>query len=302
MKNKMNKNGDISQMILIIGTVLVCILTLLSFNLTNVKIRDSFVGLGLVEQLNSQIEENYFYETTTGTGKVTEGSTIERDITNAIEYAKNNNVVDRKCNCGDKCDEYASALAKSSSESGISDSILLLALMMQESSCSSDAFSGSSIGLMQINLDNCGAYGLPSDKTECKKELIDNPEKNIEVGAKILKEKYNAYGKGKEFNGCDKVKDYEGWDAALRGYNGWGCGCDTLVTSLIPKNICEVKNEATGEIKSGTKISAQDNFVEEVTKRYDILKGNYLEKETTTGILWWIKKTISFSVEYKGSP
>jgi hypothetical protein len=331
-----NKNGQsIPQVILIIGLVAVCLYAILSFNLSIANVRNSFVGLGLVEQLNSQIEENYFYEKSTNIGE----AASERNLLEAINYAKANKVVNRKCNCGSKCEEYATFITKYSSENGIPNPILLLALMMQESDCTYNAFSGSSTGLMQINLNNCGGYGLPSDKTACKKELIDDQEKNIEVGAKILKEYYNQLkqscsenkdckhpmGSNKncdgkiceadcneekmceyEFDGCEKSnRFYNSWEAALRRYNGWGCGCDTstLPNTLTPStDKCELENKETGETKSGTKIYAQDNFVEEVMRRYQILKGNYLEKERTTGMLWWIKKDVSFSVEYLGSP
>ena len=46
-------------------------------------------------------------------------------------------------------------------------------------------------------------------------------------------------------------------------------------------------------------LKGQEDFVEEVMRRYKILGGSYLEREKTEGILWWFKKTISFSVEYK---
>jgi hypothetical protein len=154
---------------------------------------------------------------------------------------------------------------------------------------------------MQINLIHCGEYGLPSNTEECKKELINNPEKNIEIGAKILNQYYHSYGEGIEFNGCGKVKDYEGWEAALRGYNGLGCGCDTTRQTINSDNKCELKNKEIGEIKYGVKVYSQDNFVEEVMRRYNILKGSYLEKEKSTGILWWKKTTVDFSVEYKSS-
>jgi len=79
------------------------------------------------------------------------------------------------------------------------------------------------------------------------------------------------------FVGCARTVSYSEWEAALRGYNGWGCGKDS----------------------SGNPILGQDNYVEEVIRRANILNGNYVEKETTKGILWWVKKIISFSVEYK---
>ncbi len=271
------KRGDIPITILTIGVVLVCAIALFSFFSSTIKMRNSFVGIGLVEQLNSQIEENSFYGRPVGT------VSVSGDIGTAINYAKENKIGDRICNCGSNCNNYASWIIDSSSKNGIPDPILLLSLMMQESDCTSTAFSGSSVGLMQINLIHCGNYGLSSDKTECKNQLIQNPELNIEVGAEILKQSYNTYKNGKLFNGCsNRGITYTEWDAALRGYNGWGCGYDS----------------------NGNPFTAQDNYVEEINQRADSLRkvGNYLEKDTTQGILWWAKQTISFSVEYKGKP
>jgi hypothetical protein len=273
INRKMNKRGDIPITILVIGTILVCSIALLSFNLTNVKIRNSFVGLGVMEQLNSQIEENYFYGRDVGT------AAPETSIITAINYAKENKMVSRTCKCGDNCEEYANFIEQSSVNNGIPNSLILLSLMMQESDCISNAFSGSSVGLMQINLIHCGNYGLPEDKTECKKQLIDNAGLNIEIGARILKDSYNAYHSGKLFNGCsNRGITYTDWDAALRGYNGWGCGYDA----------------------QGNPYTAQDSYVEEVNQRYELLNslGNHLEKEITTGILWWRKTSLLFSVEY----
>jgi len=267
-----NRRGDIPITILTIGVVLVCAIALASFFLSTVRMRSSFVGIGMIEQLNSQIEENSFYGRPIGTVSVL------GDIGKAINYAKENKIGDRICNCGDNCNNYSSWITDSSSKNGIPDSILLLSLMMQESDCVSTASSGSSVGLMQINLANCGGYGLPSNQDECKNQLINNPQLNIEVGAKILKEKYNTYKNGKVFNGCsNRGITYTGWDAALRGYNGWGCN---------------------------PSFTSQDNYVEEVNQRADSLRkvGNYLEKDSTTGILWWAKQILSFSVEYKGKP
>ena len=271
-----NRRGDIPITILVIGILLVCALALFSFLSSTTKVRNSFVGLGLIEQMNSQIEENSFYGRPLGT----EISDSEGNIYSAVDYAKKNKVVNRICDCRDNCQNYATWMVESSSANGIPDPVLLLSLMMQESDCTPNAFSGSSTGLMQINLMHCGNYGLPSDVEECKKELIDNPKLNIEVGAKILKESYNSYKNGKTFQGCsNKNILYSGWDAALRGYNGWGCGRDA----------------------SGNLFYAQDNYVEEINDRYNQLQKvrNYLEKKETKGILFWKKEVFLFSVEYK---
>ena len=264
----MNRRGDIPIAILSIGVVLVCSIALFSFFNSTIKMRNNFVGIGLVEQLNSQIEDNYVNEKNSANSN--------EDINKIIAYAKQNTVVGRTCNCRASCDNFANWISQSSSKNGI-EPIILFSLMMQESDCTSKASSGSSVGLMQINLINCGSYGLPSDKDECKKQLINNPQLNIEIGAEILKDKYNAYGSGKIFVGCSRTVSYSGWEAALRGYNGWGCGKDIL----------------------GNKIVEQDNYVEEVVRRSEALKGNYAEKETTSGLLWFKKKTVSFSVEFQ---
>ncbi|MAG11155.1 hypothetical protein CMI44_02490, partial [Candidatus Pacearchaeota archaeon] len=152
-------------------------------------------------------------------------------------------------NCGDNCDNYAGWIAKASNKEDILDSKLLLAIMMQESNCGADEHSGSSIGLMQINLIHCGKYGLTKNKGECENELLSDPELNIGLGAKILKINYNSHSGGKQFSkACTdefKKKYYSGWKAALRGYNGWGCNPD------YPK---------------------QDNYVEYVTNLHERLK------------------------------
>jgi hypothetical protein len=168
------------------------------------------------------------------------------------------------CNCGENCETYSELVLKYSEENGIFDPLLLIALMSQESLCVSTADSGSSVGLMQINLGKwCGKLGLPADKETCKNELINNPETNIRVGSEILKESYNDVKKrfpnGRQFSGaCTeeyKQKIYYGWEAALRGYNGWGCG-------VFQK----------GHPQEGEKIISQDYYVDNVLKRYNDLR------------------------------
>ncbi|MFH1365277.1 MAG: transglycosylase SLT domain-containing protein [archaeon] len=165
---------------------------------------------------------------------------------------KTTSVGNRKCLCGDNCETYADKIIEMASQYGF-DKLLFLSLMMQESNCNSDLISSTqdpekaSVGLMQISLQHCGKYdGLPSDKTKCKNELISNPLKNMEVGAQILSESYETYKLGIIFNGCTKSVKYTGWDAALRGYNGIGCGKD----------------------EKGNKLVAQDSFVEDINTRY----------------------------------
>lgn len=57
---KMNKLASISIVILVLGVFVVCALALASFYSSNFKVKNSFAGIELIEQMNSQIEENSF--------------------------------------------------------------------------------------------------------------------------------------------------------------------------------------------------------------------------------------------------
>jgi len=272
MNFKINKRGDIPVTILVIGVILVCAVALFSFISTTINTRNSFTGIGLIGQMNSQIEASNLYASA---GFPEAGQ--KSDIRSAINYAKGTSVEGQKCNCGDNCNSYADYLSDSAAKNGI-DPLLLLALMMQESTCVPKAFSGSSVGLMQINLIHCGEYNLPKDKDACRKEL-EKPEVNIQISGKMLKGSYDYLKEGLVFQGCtNRNIAYYGWEKALRAYNGWGCD---------------------------PSFKEQDYYVDQVMKRYNTLKktatGNYVEEKRTEGILFWSKEITSFSVEYKGS-
>ena len=55
-----DKRGDIPITILVIGVFLVCALALFSFFFSVIKTRNNFVGIGIVEEMNSQLEEKTF--------------------------------------------------------------------------------------------------------------------------------------------------------------------------------------------------------------------------------------------------
>lgn len=65
-----NKQGDIPITILVIGIFAVCMLAILSFIHASVGLRNSFIGIDVVENTNNQIEFkdfqnedfNYFYQ------------------------------------------------------------------------------------------------------------------------------------------------------------------------------------------------------------------------------------------------
>jgi len=118
--------------------------------------------------------------------------------------------------------------------------ILVLAIIMEESNCNPTGqninyklvggirkVDSYDVGLMQVNTKvHCGAKDLSMAINTCKEQLKD-PEINIKTGVLILLENYKSFKDGRLFKeACSaeyKKKTYYGWQAALRGYNGWGC-------------------------------------------------------------------------------
>ncbi|GBE19807.1 hypothetical protein BMS3Abin17_00536 [archaeon BMS3Abin17] len=60
-RKSLNRKGDIPVTILVLGVVAICILAILSFYSSKIKIEDSFESVGKIEEMNSQIENNTFY-------------------------------------------------------------------------------------------------------------------------------------------------------------------------------------------------------------------------------------------------
>jgi len=160
------------------------------------------------------------------------------------------------CYCGDNCEDYAQWIMDVSKEEYVSgrqnipDELLLLAVMIQESSCKSVKSFGGDIGLMQINARvHCGTKGLGSISGDCNSTLLNDNEKNINVGAQILRESYRT--SGKSFTCGITFNSYSGWEAALRGYNGWGCtGNNNYVEEVETKyfELVDLYNGNTGGI------------------------------------------------------
>jgi len=165
----------------------------------------------------------------------------DEEVKKAILYAKENIIVNRKCRCEDKCEYYAHLIKLYSKKYSI-DPLLVLSIIMQESSCEKD--------VTHITKDeqSCGLMQIP-----CSTKNWDNPETNIEKGTSILKSKKNLFkescsskdecetyatNKWKALGVCDwrcnnkkceyyfkpNGKWYSGWKAAVRAYNGWGYG------------------------------------------------------------------------------
>lgn len=59
---KKNKRGDIPITVLVIGVFAVCALALFTFFVADFKMSNSFVGLNIMEEMNSQIDEYLFYK------------------------------------------------------------------------------------------------------------------------------------------------------------------------------------------------------------------------------------------------
>jgi hypothetical protein len=154
------------------------------------------------------------------------------EVKNAMEYAKDNTVVKRKCDCGNSCNDYAEWVVKYSEENDVPDPLLVVSLIMQESSCRNVGCNELGYcGLMQIDESVAG---------------YENPQTNIKEGVEHLKGKYDTYKNGRYFEGCSKRHVYyDEWEAAMRGYNGWGCNID---------------------------YANQDFFVDEIWERYEKLK------------------------------
>ncbi|MDP2628996.1 MAG: transglycosylase SLT domain-containing protein [Nanoarchaeota archaeon] len=189
-----------------------------------------------------------------GTGVLEDRKDVNYNFNNQRNQAQVIRAIQETNSVSGNCQQYVNLLYKDGEfiyKNSVPDPLLLVSLMQQESTCNKNAQSDSSVGLMQINCQaHKGKYGLPSEEFACKQELLINPEKNIEVGAQILRASYDANKNGLVFQGCsDKNVKYYGWEAAVRGYNGWGCGVDS----------------------SGNKITKQDNYVEEVMGRYNQL-------------------------------
>jgi len=60
----MNRKGDISITILVLGVVALCFLTIFSFITFGINFSESFAGVGLIETMEAFDEEKSFFERT----------------------------------------------------------------------------------------------------------------------------------------------------------------------------------------------------------------------------------------------
>lgn len=59
---RMNRKGDIPITVLVVGVFAVCALALFTFFVADFEMSNSFVGLKIMEEMNSQIDEYLFYK------------------------------------------------------------------------------------------------------------------------------------------------------------------------------------------------------------------------------------------------
>lgn len=159
----------------------------------------------------------------------------------------------------EKCREHSDLIYSISKREGVNP-LLILALIMGESTCNKiiehenknkeGKIVSYDVGLMQINTKNCVSKGLSVVINVCKEQLKDS-ETNVKTGISILLDSYRASSKGRLFKeACSEEyqkKTYSGWEAALRGYNGWGCysgggiNSDLYVDKMVKKYIAAAK-------------------------------------------------------------
>ena len=102
-------------------------------------------------------------------------------------------------------------------------------------------------GIMQIN-DRAHPKFFDSGREDFVCDASGSVECNIRAGTEVLKESYDAYGRGRVFTCTGRL--YTGWEAALRGYNGWGCtGNNNYVEDVMEKIGQDVYFVATRDVE-----------------------------------------------------
>lgn len=160
---------------------------------------------------------------TTQTTKVTTEEKTVQEVLNAMEYAKKNTIEDRKCNCGDNCNDYANWVIKYSKEFSPPedplDPLLIVAMMMKETKCNKKG----------CNLDgpqySCGMMQVKKTDFTNLGEDFNDPETGIKAGVRHLKRKYNEVDyRDKEYPEINECYDHKSkWEKAIHAYNGWTC-------------------------------------------------------------------------------
>jgi len=137
-------------------------------------------------------------------------------LSSIMKYAQKNSVVNAKCNCGEKCEEYAEYLIKYSKEYSLPGPLLALSIMMQETNCEPPE----PICIWDNNQYSCGLMMVNKKDFTSRKEDFKDPEIQIRAGIRHLRDKYDNY--------IDNVNiecyDYPSkWEKAVHAYNGLLC-------------------------------------------------------------------------------
>ncbi len=132
------------------------------------------------------------------------------------------------CSCKENCGNYATSIMKYSEEYSV-DPLLVVSLMMKESSCKQSVGNSSAgcVGATQIckyeKYEGACTKRGPQITQLSDLEGESNYDDNIHCGISLLKEEYESgkrgYPDGRLFTCTDTL--YQDWGLALRYYNGW---------------------------------------------------------------------------------
>lgn len=75
-----NKKAEISTTVLVIGVLLICGIAIFSFFNSVIQTQNSFVGIGMVEKINMQVEEKIFK------GESPNGLHLEKNMTEGFLF------------------------------------------------------------------------------------------------------------------------------------------------------------------------------------------------------------------------
>ena len=156
------------------------------------------------------------------------------------------------------------------------DENLVKAVIMKESRGRIDAINSNpdstDHGLMQIN-DKAHPKFFNENREDFVCDAADRVECNIRAGTSILRENYDRFKGGKTFSCTSRF--YDGWGAALRAYNGWGCtGDNNYVEGVLALYGGEIEFDVDEivEIEEVGFLTANMDFDEDIN--YDFNKIN----------------------------
>jgi hypothetical protein len=130
-------------------------------------------------------------------------------------------------------------IVRESREQGVEPKLVLAIITVESRGVQNSKSNAGAVGVMQVH---------PPSHPHLDANLLRNDiNYNIEKGIALLRNFFAVYNLGPEIykvlvdRGCKdpalnvKFKSYKEWDAALRQYNGMGCGCDTCDDDYVEK-------------------------------------------------------------------